>query len=183
MNHPLDRIPDGQLRRWQIPSVVIAGACLISLPLILPGRETDTLLDLVESGSAAAAASVLESWSLTDRVRAAYAVGLDFLMNPAYLNSLAIAATWSGRVIRHPVARRLGSLLAWLAWSAVLTNVVENVGLFRILVVAPTDPWPRLVMWAHYWAAMPIAGCLLFSVAGLVGRVVRPGAKGSFRST
>jgi hypothetical protein len=169
--HPLDRVPAGRLRRWQIPSVLIAGACLASLPLILPGRESHTLLDLVESGSAAAAAGVLDQWTPSDRVRVAYAVGLDFLMNPAYLNGLAIAAVWAGRVIRLPAAPMMGSWLAWFAWSSALTNVFENVGIFRLLVVGPTDPWPVVIKCAHYWATGAIACCLLFSAAGVMARL------------
>jgi len=170
MWHPLDKIPGGQLRRWQFPSLGVALVCVFSLPFILPGRETHTLIELVESGSSAAAASVLVHWSDQDRIRVAYAVDLDFVMNPAYMNVLAISAIWAGRQFERQAVRTLATLIAWLAWSVVATNVVENIGLFHALVSEPSAPWSQLVAAAHYWAGLCIGVSVLFGFVGLVRR-------------
>jgi hypothetical protein len=164
--HPLERIPAGRLRRWQIPLASVAFACLAALVVILPGRESDTLLDLVASGSAERAQAVLATWPNAHRVAVAYAVGLDFLMNPAYMNVIAIAVVWSGRKLRSARAERAAATLAWLAWSVVLTNLAENVGLYVALTSVPSDPWPLVVAAAHYWASVVIVLCLLFVLVG-----------------
>lgn len=65
------------------------------------------------------------------------------------------------------------SALAWLAWSVVVTNVAENIGLFVTLTSGPSDPWPLVIAAAHYWAGIVIALCLLFSAAGVLARVRR----------
>lgn len=166
LDHPLNRIPRGQLRRWQLPLLAVAG-------LILPQREDFAILAVVEAGSADTAALVLASWSPQERIRVAYAVGLDFLVNPAYMGVLAIACVWSGRRFSTAHGRMLASLLAWLACSVVLTNVVENVGFFVALTSEPVDPWPALMSGAHYWATGVIAAAVAFSLAGLVARVGR----------
>jgi hypothetical protein len=148
----------------------VAVACVASLGVILPGRESDTLLDLVASGSAERAEAILATWPPTHRVAVAYAVGLDFLMNPAYMNALAIAVIWSGRTLHIPRAPGAAAALAWSAWSVVLTNVAENVGLFVALTSGPSDPWPLVVAAGYYWAGLVVALCLLFLVAAVLAR-------------
>ncbi len=170
VEHPIDRVPEGALRRWQIPSVAIALLFLAALPLVLPGREANTLLELVGAGSVGRAVSILEHWSPQDRVRVAYAVGFDFLMNPAYMNVLAISCVWSGRTFGRARVGALASVLAWLAWSVALTNAAENVGLFVALAFEPTSPWPLIVAAAHYWAGVVVSACVAFSLAGLARR-------------
>jgi hypothetical protein len=71
LEHPLDRIPEGGLRRWQIPSVAIAATCLISLRVVLPPREAHTVVDWVVSGTVQTAAAILEHWNHEDRIRLA----------------------------------------------------------------------------------------------------------------
>jgi hypothetical protein len=170
LHHPLERIPPGRLHLWQLPCAAVALACLGTLVLVLPGRESNTLLDLVASGSAERAHAVVGTWPAAHRVAVAYAVGLDFLMNPAYMNVLAIGAIWSGRTLRSARAARMAAVLAWLAWSVVVTNVAENVGLFVALTSGPADPWPLIVATAHYWAGLVIAACLLFVATGAFAR-------------
>ena len=145
---------------------------LASLPTVVPGRESHTLVDLVEAGSVEAAVDLLKHWSQPDRVRVAYAVGFDFLMNPAYMNVVAIACVWSGRVFKAGRAQTVASLLAWLCWSVMLTNAAENVGLFVALTSGPTEPWPTIVAAAHYWAGAVVAVALVFSSSGLALRLI-----------
>ena len=170
VKHPLEQIPEGGLRRWQIPSLVVALVCLAALPIILPGRENHTLLDLVEAGSADAAASVLGHWSNLDRVRVAHAVGLDYLMNPAYMTVFAISCVWAGRIFNSDRLRTVAASLAWLCWSVVLTNAAENVGLLVALVGGTLGSWPAIVAAAHYWAGFVVVLAVGFSAAGLVRR-------------
>ena len=175
MSHPIDRISVGDLRRWQIPSITVASLCLIALPVVLPGRSDNTLVELVEAGTVDRAVEIIAHWSAQDRVRVAYAVGFDFLMNPAYMNVLAISCIWAGRVFQTDGVRTAASILAWLAWSVAATNAAENIGLYLALVSGPTQPWPSVVAAAHYWAGLVIVPCMLFSLAGLAKRLTRAG--------
>ena len=170
MKHPLARIPPGSLWPWQLASATVAVACLASLPLTLPLRETDTLLDLVESGSVQAATAVLGAWTPEERVRLAHAVGLDYLMNPAYMNVLAIACVWASRTFSSALALGAGSLLAWLCWSVAVTNAFENVGLFIALSSGPRAPWPVIVAGAHYWGGLVIVVASGFILVGAIRR-------------
>lgn len=170
MKHPLDRVPEGRLKRVQLPSLLVAALTIGALPWILPGRESHTLLELVESGSAARAAEIVSHWSASDRIRVAHAVGLDYAMNPAYMNVLAVAAIWAGRRFRAGAGRAAGTVLAWLCWSVVVTNAVENVALFQALALVPRNPWPALAAGAHYWAGAVIVPTAIFCLAALVRR-------------
>jgi hypothetical protein len=125
---------------------------------------------LVESGTVQTAAAILEHWNHEDRIRLAYAVGLDFLMNPAYMNVLAISCVWAGRAFAGTPVRATASVLAWLCWSVVLTNAAENAGLFLALVSGPTAPWPAVMASAHYWAGFVVALAVAFAIAGAVRR-------------
>lgn len=142
--------------------------------MTLPLRETHTLLDLVQSGSVQAAASVLDHWSPEERIRLAYAVGLDYLMNPAYMNVLAIACVWASRGFLAPSMQSAGSALAWLCWSVPVTNAAENVGLFISLSSAPREPWPLVVAGAHCWAGLVLLLAVPFVLLGAIRRVVQP---------
>ena len=171
MSHPIDWIPAGKLRWLQLPSVATAIVCLAALPVVLPGRADNTLLELVEASSADRAAAILAHWSVEDRIRVAYAVGFDFLMNPAYMNVLAVACVWAGRGFGSGRVRSAASMLAWLAWSVAVTNGAENVALFVAIVSTPSGPWPLVAAVAHYWAGMVVLACLMFSFAGVARRI------------
>lgn len=173
ISHPIDWIPEGKLRFLQLPSVAIAVVFLAALPLVLPGRADYTLLELVEAGSSGRAAAILEHWSIQDRVRVAYAVGFDFLMNPAYMNALAVSCVWAGRAFRSEGIRSAAAMLAWLAWSVAVTNAAENVALFVAISSTPSEPWPLVAAAAHYWAGFVVLSCLVFCVVGVVRRIAR----------
>jgi hypothetical protein len=152
---------------------VIALVFLASLPMVMPERESHTILELVEAGNVEAAMAVLAHWTALDRVRMAHGVGFDYLMNPAYMNAVAIACVWAGRSLRTVRARMIASWLAWLCWSVVFTNAAENVGLFVALTSGPSEPWPPIVAGAHYWAGFVVAMAALFSVSALALRIYR----------
>ncbi len=173
--HPLEKVSPGFLRHVQIPSVCVALLCLASLPPLLPGGTGHALLELVEAGDAVQAKAVVGQWSEAERSRAAFAVGLDFLMNPAYMNALAIAVVWSGRVFAMGLATQAARVAAWAAWSVVLTNVVENVGLLYAITGETRTPWPALASAAHGWATLVITACVAFAAAGAAWRLARRG--------
>ncbi len=105
-----------------------------------------------------------------ERIRVAFAVGFDYLMNPAYMNILAISSIWASRRLRGWMSG-LGSPVAWLCWSVAVSNAVENVGLYQAVVFEPRDSWPLLVSLAHYWAGVVVLVALVYVILGSVARV------------
>jgi len=172
-SHPFERIAPGHIRVWLVPLAALALLLLALLPVLLPERETHTLLDLIRAGSVARAEEVLAHWSLDERVRAAHALGLDYLLNPAYLNALALACVWASRRFRAEPLVALGPLLAWLAWSAILANVAENVAVYRMLLGPVAAPWPQVAAAAHYWSGGVIAAGLVYALGATLGARAR----------
>jgi hypothetical protein len=171
LSHPFEMIAPGRIRMYLIPLSSLVVVILAMLPWILPNRETHTLINLVEAGSPEAAAAVLSYWNESDRVRASYGVGLDFLLNPAYANVAALACVWASRVFGSSRWSRLGIALGWLAWGTILTNIVENIALFRMLLGSFSSPWPELARFAHFYAGVVLFGGVLpYSAAACVSR-------------
>jgi hypothetical protein len=175
LTHPFEKIGEGRIRFYCVPLVLLTLVILALFPWILPNREAHTLVDLVEAGTPEAAATVLSHWSDADRIKAAFGVGLDFVLNPAYASVGALVCIWASRSfarVRWPRASRVGVLLAWLAWGVILTNLLENIALFRMLLGSFSSPWPQLASFAHYYAGAALfAGAVPYAIAAyLVSR-------------
>jgi hypothetical protein len=168
LTHPFERIARGRIRLYCVPLAILTLVIVALLPWILPSREANTLVDLVEAGTPEAAAAVLSHWSEADRIRAAFGVGLDFVLNPAYANVGALMCIWASRVFERPRWSRLGIVLAWLAWGVIFTNLIENIALFRMLLGSFSSPWPLLARLAHFYAGLALfAGAIPYVVAAL----------------
>jgi hypothetical protein len=79
---------------------------------------------------------MIEAWNETERIDAAFSLGLDFLYLCLYSTTIAFACLWAAGVFR---ARRgklaaAGAWLAWWQWLAALLDAAENTAL---LCVAP----------------------------------------------
>lgn len=102
MKHPLERIPKAKLRHAMLPALFLTFATVGTLPFIMPLRDvgTGTVVELVEAASAADVERLIAPWSEADRVKAAYAVGMDYLMTLSYMTVAAIMMVWSSRRTR-----------------------------------------------------------------------------------
>ena len=178
LTHPFQRIARGRIRLFVVPLAGIVLVIVALFPWIVPDRETHSLVDLVEAGSPEAAGAVLAHWSEADRVRAAFGVGLDFLLNPAYANLAALICVWASRVFGSSGWSQLGVMLAWLAWSVVVTNTIENIALFRMLLGARGSPWPELARLAHFYAGAVLFGAALpYAIAAGLARLRQGGPR------
>ena len=158
LSHPFEKIPAGRIRYYAIPLVGITVAILAMFPWIIPDRDTQTLLDLVGAGSAERAAAVLSHWSVADRVRAAFGVGIDFLLNPAYATAAALGCIWASRSLGAHRLSLLGVPAAWVVSATIVTNLFENVALFRMLLDDFSGPWPAIASGAHIYAGVALFG-------------------------
>ena len=140
------------------------------MPFIMPLRDvgSGTVVELVEAGSAREVDRLLQGWSQSDRVTAAYAVGLDYLMTPAYMTVFAVALAWAARRTRFNVVRRGSIWFAWICTALPLTNVLENVMLRDAFLGTIADPWPLLGAIHHYTSGVALLGVFaLVSLATL----------------
>ena len=172
MTHPLQLIPRGKLRYAMIPALLLTLATVGSLPFIMPLRDSGsgTVVELVEAGSAAKVDRLMQGWSESERVTAAYAVGLDYLMTPAYMSVFAIGLVWAARRARSDVVRRGSVGLVWMCSALPLTNVFENVMLRGAFLGRVTDPWPWLASIHHYSSGVVV----LIVVALITAAVLLP---------
>ena len=95
------------------------------------------------AGSMDAAQKILNSWDASARTYAGLSLGLDFAYPLAYATVLAYLCAWAARR-GAGVWRTLGLWLCWGQWIAALADMVENVGLIKLLVGAPSGAWPEL---------------------------------------
>lgn len=168
MKHPLQFIPHGKLRYAMIPALLLTFATVGSVPFIMPLRDSGTVVELVEAGSAPEVDRLVQGWSQSERVTAAYAVGLDYLMTPAYMTVFAVALVWSARRARSNVVRQGSIGLIWICTALPLTNVLENVMLRDAFLGEVTDPWPLLAAIHHYSSGVTVlAAIALVSLAVL----------------
>jgi hypothetical protein len=167
VKHPLQFIPHGKLRRAMIPALVLTIATVGSLPFIMPLRDSGsgTVVELVEAGSATEVDRLVQGWSQSQRVTAAYAVGLDYLMTPAYMMVFAVALVWAARRTRFNVVRRGSIGFTWICTALPLTNVLENVMLRDAFLGEATDPWPLLGAIHHYSSGVAVLG--VFALVGV----------------
>lgn len=163
--HPLERLSDPALGALSVACLMATVLCLVAALALLPGRESATVLDFVQAFSAERARAVAVHWSVSDRVRIAHAVGLDYLMNPAYLTLAAALCIRAGRRWRGSRVSLLGPVLAWLAWSGVPTNWLENVALLLGALDRVSDPWPALATASHYWSGIIVAASLAYAAS------------------
>lgn len=178
MRHPLERIPDGRLRYAMVPVLVVAVATVGSLPFIMPLRDvgTGTVVELVEAGSAARVGELMVGWSETDRVKAAYAIGMDYLMTLAYMSVFALLLVWSARRTKHPLTRSIAIGLVWCCSILPLTNVAENIMLRDALLGTVADPWPILASFHHYLSGVVLMASVIVILlaAGFPGDRTEP---------
>lgn len=118
MRHPLLLIPEGKLRWSMIPAGLVTASTVLSLPFVMPMRDTATVVDLVEAGSAVDVQYLVSSWTDEEKVKAAYAVGMDYLMTPAYMSVIALSLVWcSRRAKQPPYERQLSFFCGQLRYS------------------------------------------------------------------
>lgn len=170
MRHPLERIPTRKLRYALLPTLLLTFVTVGSLPFIMPLREvgTGTVVELVEAGNAAEVRRLVAPWSTADRVKAAYAVGMDYLMTLSYMSVVAILMVWASRRTRIRHVQLVAISLVWICSILPLTNVIENIMLRDAFLDTVRDPWPLLASYHHYGSGAVLLACALVLLLGLV---------------
>jgi hypothetical protein len=117
------------------------------------------------------ALKVIKSWTETDKMWAAFSLGLDFLFLVVYSTTISLACIWAANVLQAyslPLAT-VGIWLAWGQWVAALLDIVENIALTIILFSSVRATLPQLAKWcAISKFGLIILGLLYAAVGGII---------------
>jgi hypothetical protein len=156
MHHPLENIRTSVRNRIIFPLIGLSLLLLIAMnvvgqPLITPSAPFG-IVSLELARNVAQAQTILNSWDEAAQLRAAFSLGLDFLLIPLYTTSLTLTCLWAVRFQRE--RRRFPNLLvmiglpavilAWVQSLAAGLDIIENIALTHMLFEAVTSPWPQI---------------------------------------
>ena len=171
MTHPLAAIAP-EKRIWVFVPLLIA-TLVITFLFRFIGPNQPTIVDFELAGSVPQAQTIIDAWNETDRIRAGFSLGIDYLYMPIYSTTIALACMLAAFVLKSKAWRSIGLLLAWGLWAAALFDAIENVALFTELLGNNIAPYPQIAqICAAIKFGLILAG-LLYVVIGLVMRVVR----------
>lgn len=158
MSHPFEKIPAPYRKRVYWP--MLAFTLFLSATLNLLGNDLKQAIDnngqpVAPQGivsfelihNAAEAERMIHYWGTTEKISAAFNLGLDYLFIFAYANTLALGCVWVASGLRQRQFRLLAALgifIAWLQWLAGLLDCFENAALIRILFHGATDTLAHL---------------------------------------
>jgi hypothetical protein len=150
VTHPYQRIPPKHrdavfLSFLALTLVLMTVLWLIDVPLKTTAAPQG-IVSYELAGSVTEAQRILDSWSPTARLYAAFSLGLDYLYMPAYAIAIGLACAWAAELWSRR-RRRLalaGVGLAWGLMAAALCDAIENVALITMLLSGVREPWPAL---------------------------------------
>jgi hypothetical protein len=93
--------------------------------------------------------AILNSWDSTQKLIAAFSLGLDYVFILIYSITLSLGCVWTSSILsaKRPALAMLGIFIAWLQWVAAILDGIENVVLFRLLLDDISSPYPQLAFW------------------------------------
>ena len=147
MKHPLERLsPDSRKPLfWAFLAatlILFAIFRILNAPLVTPAAPGG-IVTFELAGSASGSQAILDSWDARARTFAAFGLGLDYLFMLSYAMALMLGTLLAAG--RHMGwLRILGTATGWGALVAALCDAVENLALWRQLVVSVSTPWPEV---------------------------------------
>jgi hypothetical protein len=171
MTHPLAALsPDKRVRIFV--SLLIA-TLVITFLFRFIGPDQPTIVDFELAGSVPNAQTIIDAWNETDRIRAGFSLGFDYLYMPVYSTTIALACVLATGALKNKAWRSIGLLLAWGLWAAAIFDAIENVALFTVLLGNNVAPYPQIAqICAAIKFGLILAG-LLYAAVGLVVRLIR----------
>ena len=171
MSHPLAAIPVDQRLRVFIPFLI--ATLLMTFLFRFIGPAQPTIVDFELAGSVPKAQAIIDAWNETDRIRAGFSLGFDYLYMPLYSTAIALACIIAAGVLKSHAWHSLGVLLAWGLWIAAISDALENVALFTELLGNNVAPWPSIAQFCATIKFGLILLGLLYVVAGSVLRLIK----------
>jgi hypothetical protein len=171
LTHPLNAIPSDKRARVFIPLLI--ATLVITFLFRFIGPAQPTIVDFELAGSVEKAQSIIDAWNQTDRIRAGFSLGFDYLYMPVYSTTIALACILAAGVLKKNVWQTIGILLAWGLWIAAICDATENLALFTELLGNNVAPWPSVAqICATIKFGLIVLG-LLYVAVGIVLRLIK----------
>jgi hypothetical protein len=171
LTHPLAAIPSGKRTRVFVPLLIATLAITFLFRFIGPAQPT--IVDFELAGSVEKAGQIISAWNATDRIRAGFSLGFDYLYMPVYSTTIALACVLAAGVLKRRAWHSVGWLLAWSLWIAAICDAIENLALFTELLGNNVAPWPQIAqICATIKFGLILLG-LLYVVVGVVLRLIK----------
>lgn len=171
MSHPLAAIPPGKRARVFIPLLI--ATLIITVLFRFIGPAHPTIVDFELAGSVPQAQAIIDAWNETDRIRAGFSLGFDYLYMPIYSTTIALACVMAAGVLQKKLWLGGGLLLAWGLWIAALCDATENLALFTVLLGNNVAPYPQIAQICATLKFGLIVLGLLYVAVGVVLRLIQ----------
>jgi hypothetical protein len=173
MAHPLVALSKMPEKRVRVFVALLVATLVLTFLFRFIGPSRPTIVDFELAGSVPRAQAIIDAWSETDRIRAGFSLGIDYLYMPVYSTTIALACVLAASVLKGKAWRSIGVLLAWGLWVAALSDAIENMALFTELLGNNVAPWPSIAqICATIKFGLILAG-LLYTIIGVCARLLR----------
>jgi hypothetical protein len=169
MAHPLATLTPEKRTRWFV--MLLIATLVLTFLFRFIGPDKPTIVDFELAGSAPNAQAIIDAWSETDRIRAGFSLGIDYLYMPVYSTTIALACVLAASVLKSKAWRSIGMLLAWGLWAAAIFDAIENVALFTELLGNNVAPYPQIAQICATTKFGLILAGLLYAVVGVIAKV------------
>ena len=171
LTHPLAALPSDKRTRVLVPLLI--ATLVITFLFRFIGPAQPTIVDFELAGSVPKAQAIVDAWNETDRVRAGFSLGFDYVYMPVYSTTIALACVMAAGVLKRTAWHTSGLLLAWGLWIAAVSDAIENLALYTVLLGNNVAPWPQIAqICATIKFGLILLG-LLYVVAGVVLRLIK----------
>jgi hypothetical protein len=172
LTHPLNAIPPDKRARVFMPLLI--ATLLITFLFRFIGPAQPTIVDFELAGSVDNAQAIIDAWTETDRIRAGFSLGFDYLYMPVYSTTIAVACILAAGVLQRKAWHTSGILLAWGLWIAAICDATENLALFTELLGNNVAPYPQIAqICALIKFGLILLGLLYVSVGVIAKAFVR----------
>ena len=98
LTHPLNAIPSDKRARVFVPLLI--ATLVITFLFRFIGPAQPTIVDFELAGSVQKAQAIIDAWNETDRIRAGFSLGFDYLYMPVYSTTIALACLLAAGVLK-----------------------------------------------------------------------------------
>jgi len=145
---------------------------MVSQPLVT-SQAPGGIVSFELAKTPASSTAIMNSWDSTQKLIAAFSLGLDYLFILFYSMTLSLGCVWTTIVLKlnKPVIALIGVIVAWLQWAAAILDGIENYSLFRILLVESKFPYSQLAFYCAVLKFGIIFAGIIWCLYGLVTNI------------
>lgn len=155
--------PEAQKRLW-FGSLIISTVSLTAIKVLDESLVNDAapsgIISFEFARSITRAQKILSSWDTAEKIRCALSLGIDYLFLVTYALFISVGCVYIANVlkIRQLLLAKIGFLLGWTQFLALLLDAIENTTLIQLLLGSRNE--------VYSWIAWGCAG-IKFTLVGL----------------